>query len=151
MGPVHNFTILADYYQFYIQDDDVTFGDLSDAWTPEAVSRLLAVAPHTVGIGTVRNTKVVVTVEILEANCELESGSFDRTNMCSIQIDTGRLVIAGCTDYFPDAARIHCAPGLYQVLVGYKGLNAVSDDGLEGQDSYHIYLRPVIHSYRGAV
>ena len=63
MGPVHRTsTILADYYQFYIQDDDVKFGDLSDAWTPEAVSRLLAVAPHTVGIGTVRNTKVAVSV-----------------------------------------------------------------------------------------
>jgi hypothetical protein len=141
---VPNFTILADYYQFYIQDDDVAFGDLSDAWTTEAVNRLLAVAPHTVGVGTVRNTKVAVTVQILEANCEIESGSFDRTNTCSIQIDSGRLVIAGCTDYFPDAARIDCAAGLYHVLVGYRGLDTVSDDGQEGQDSYHIYLWPVI-------
>jgi hypothetical protein len=57
-----------------------------------------------------------------------------------IQIDTGRLVIAGCTDYFPDAARIEVEPGTYNALIGYKGLGTLSEDGLDGDDSYHIFL-----------
>ena len=137
-----NLTIFADYYQFYIQDDDEKFGDLSDAWTPEAVDRLLAVAPHTVGIGTVRNVEVPVEVRVLDTQPEIVSQVFDRTNQCTIQIDTGRIVVAGCTDYFPEAVRIQCSPGLYRVLVGYKGLATTSDNGLDGSDSYHVFLWP---------
>ena len=37
-------TLFADYHQFYIQDDDDRFGDLSEAWTEEATNKLLAVS-----------------------------------------------------------------------------------------------------------
>src|SRR5262245_14606727 len=60
----HHFHLFADYHQFYVQDDDPSFGDLSKAWTEEAVARLMAVAPHVVSVGTARNTDVLVTVEI---------------------------------------------------------------------------------------
>jgi len=56
-------SLFADYFQFYIQDETVT-GDLSDAWNEEAVGRLLAIAPGTIGVGTVRNMDVPVVVEI---------------------------------------------------------------------------------------
>lgn len=52
----HQFDVFADYFQFYLQDDDTQLGDLSEAWTPEAVDRLLAVVAGAVGVGTVRNT-----------------------------------------------------------------------------------------------
>ncbi len=57
----YELTLFADYHQFYIQDENVD-GKLSDAWTDEAVERLLTVAPGTVGIGTVRNVDVPVTM-----------------------------------------------------------------------------------------
>ena len=47
----HDLQLFADYYQFYLQDDDSEYGDLSEAWTDEAMERALAVAPHVVGIG----------------------------------------------------------------------------------------------------
>ena len=56
-------SLFADYFQFYIQDEAVT-GDLSKAWNEETTSRLLAMAPGTIGIGT----DVPVTVEILTTN-----------------------------------------------------------------------------------
>ena len=120
-------TIFADYYQLYIQDDDERFGDLSEAWTGEAVARLFAVAPHAVGIGTVRNVDVPVEVTVSQARPEINRFGFERTNECHIQIDTGRIVVSGCTDCFPSAERIGCAPGTYHVLVGYKGLNTISN------------------------
>lgn len=136
----HRFEILADYFQFYLQDDDTRFGDLSEAWTKEAVEKLLAVGPHVIGIGTARNMTVPVTVSLRETRPEIGEAGFERINECTIAIDTGRLVIAGCTDYFPDAARIEVPPGTYGALIGYKGFDTLSEDELDGDDSYHIFL-----------
>lgn len=138
----HHFQVFADYHQFYVQDDDPSFGDLSKAWSEEAVARLLAVAPHVVGVGTVRNTHVPVTVEIHDTRPQLDLEAWDRVNLVSLAIDTGRLVVAGCTGYFPDAARIDVTAGTYEVLVCYAGLRSVSADGLTGNDTYHLYLYP---------
>jgi hypothetical protein len=132
--------VFADYHQFYLQDDDVRFGDLSDAWTPEATDRLMAVADHVVGIGTVRNMEVPVHLAIVAELPDLDSSQWDRVNRSSLVCDTGRIVVAGCTDYFPDAKRIEVKPGTYDVLVGYKNLESLSEDGLEGDDSYHVFL-----------
>ena len=132
--------IFADYHQFYIQDDDDRFGDLSEAWTDEAVSSLLAVSDHVVGIGTVRNSDVLVIVENCAVLPEFDADEWDRTNRTTLECDTGRLVVAGCTDYFPDAFRLEAEPGTYDVLVGYRNLETNSENALEGDDSYHIFI-----------
>ncbi len=63
------YELLADYFQFYLQDESAD-GSLGESWTEEAVARLLAVAPGAIGIGTVRNMQVPVIVEVLERrNC----------------------------------------------------------------------------------
>ncbi len=139
------FTIFADYFQFYIQDEPAD-GDLSDAWHAEAESRMLAVASGTVGIGTVRNMDVSVSVLLHD---EAPISAFDDSDHvveCSISVTSDRLVLAGCTDYFPDAARIKVVPGTYRVRVSYKGLTTVSSDGMDGSDSYllELWLAPAI-------
>ena len=91
-------TIFADYHQFYLQDDDERFGNLSDAWTPEATERLIAVAEHVVGIGTVRNTNVPVRIEVGPQLPTLDRSQWDKVNRASLVCDTGRIVVAGCTD-----------------------------------------------------
>ena len=135
-------TIFADYHQFYLQDDDERFGNLSDAWTPEATERLIAVTEHVVGIGTVRNMNVPVRIEVGPQLPTLDRSQWDKVNRASLVCDTGRIVVAGCADYFPDAKRLSVSPGTYDVLVGYKDLGSLSEDGLEGADSYHIFLAP---------
>jgi hypothetical protein len=136
-------TLFADYFQFYVQDDDEAYGDLSNAWSQEAVDDLLAVSDHVIGVGTVRNMDVPVFVEILDTLPILQSNDWDRINYSSITCDTGRLVIAGCTDYFPDAKRIEVKPGHYKVAIGYKNLEKISEDGLDGEDSYHLFFARV--------
>ncbi len=133
--------LFADYFQFYLQDEAAE-GDLSDSWTDEATDRLLAVAPGTVGVGTVRNMEVPVSVEVLEGEPPLDAAEWDHMTECSIQIDSGQLVVAGCTDYFPDAMRISLAPGTYAVRVSYGGLASLSADGLDGDDHYRVQLWP---------
>src|SRR5438045_4029156 len=100
----YKYEIFADYHQFYLQDDDQSFGDLSQAWTEEATERLLAVAPHVIGVGTVRNMNVPVTVTVHEAKPKIDEAEWDHITTASLQIDSGRIVVAGCTDYYPDAA-----------------------------------------------
>lgn len=138
-------TLFADYHQFYLQDDDVRFGDLSDAWTQDATEQLLAVADHVVGIGTVRDAEVSVQVTVAADLPDLDSSQWDRINRTRLMCDTGRIVIAGCTDYFPDARRIEVKPGPYEVMVGYKNIRTSSEAGLDGNDSYHIFLAPSKH------
>lgn len=134
--------LFADYHQFYLQDDDDRFGDLSNSWTPEATERLLAVADHVVGVGTARNMEVPVHISIEPQLPKLDPSEWDRINRTSLVCDTGRIVVAGCTDYFPDAKRLQVTPGHYDVLVAYRNLEALSEDGLDGDDSYHIFLAP---------
>lgn len=133
-------TLFADYYQFYLQDDDPRFGDLSHAWTPEAVDRLIAVGDHVVGIGTVRNMNVQARITVAFKLPNLDPKEWNKINRASLVCDTGRIVIAGCTDYFPDAMRINIEPGTYDVLVGYRDLDSLSEDRMDGNDSYHIFL-----------
>ena len=135
-------TLFADYYQFYLQDDDSEVGDLSDAWTTEAVKRKLAIAPNTIGVGTARNMDVPVEIQIHDEEPKINFDEWDLINQCSIEINTGRIVIAGCTDYFPDAMRIDISPRIYQSIICYKALDSISDDGLDGDDSYLIHLFP---------
>ena len=135
------FSIFADYFQFYIQDEAAD-GDLSDAWSDEAVDRLFAVGPGVVGIGTVRNMDVPVTVEILDAEKAIDLAEWDHVVECTLATESTNLVNAGCTDYFPDAARIPVAPGTYRLRACYAGLATLSDDGLEGNDRYHLQLWP---------
>jgi len=137
----HHFDLFADYHQFYIQDEPVE-GNLGDSWTPEAIERLLALAPGTVGVRTVRNMTVPVDIEICDTPFDERLDAWDQVNECSIQIESGRIVVAGCTDYFPDAARIVVQPSTYRVRVYYGKLDSLSPDGLEGEDHYRLAMWP---------
>ena len=122
--------IFADYYQFYLQDE-AAGGDLSDAWTDESVERLLALAHGVVGVGTAGNGSVSVAIEILETEPTTAFESYDQLNECSIEIANGPLVVAGCNDYFPEAARIPIALGVYRVRISYC---------LSGEERYLVQL-----------
>ena len=142
MPRTFQYEIFADYHQFYLKDDDQSFGDLSEAWTQEATDRLLAVAPHVIGVGTVRNTTVPVSVVVHESQPKDSPDEWDHITTASLRIDTGRIVVAGCTDYYPDAARIEVAPGVYEVVICYSKLGSLRENGLDGEDSYHVHLFP---------
>jgi hypothetical protein len=116
MSQRFEFKLFADYYQFYLQDESVS-GDLSESWTQDAVDRLLAVAPGKIGVGTVRNMNVPVVVEVADVAPDDDLSVWDQANECDLVALSGRLVIAGCTDYFPDASRIELPPGSYRARI----------------------------------
>jgi len=139
MTRTFQYKLFADYHQFYVQDESVE-GNLSDSWTPDAVARDLAVAPGTIGIGTARNATVPVVVEIADGEPDDAMDGWDQVTECSIEVASGRLVVAGCIDYFPDAARIEVPPGSYRARIYSGNLNSLSDDGLNGDDHYRVVL-----------
>lgn len=138
-------TLFADYHQFYLRDEFAD-GDLSEAWTDAAVCRMMAVSEGVVGFGTVRNMEVPVTVELLSSEPTVDLQRCDHIVEGSLTILRGPLVVAGCTDYLPDAARFELKPGAYRVRLSASGLDTLSDDGLEGQDRYlvQLWLAPAI-------
>ena len=138
---MRTFNLFADYFQFYLQDEAVD-GYLSDSWTDEAVTRLLAVAPGTVGVGTVRNMEVPVTLDVLASEPALDEGAYDHIVEGSLSVGGKNLVIAGCTGCFPEAARIQIEPGSYRVRACFSGLETLSEDGVDGEDHYHLQLWP---------
>ena len=137
----HEFELFADYFQFYLQDEVVT-GDLSESWTEEAVARLLAVAPGTVGVGTLRNVTVKVAVEIHEAEPPLRLFDWDHVAECGLSVLSGRIVVAGCTDYFPEATRISVEPGHYRVRLCAGGFETITEEWEDADDCYVVQLWP---------
>ena len=138
----YNHKLVADYHQFYLQDEDAE-GDLSNSWTQEATDNLLALGRGTIGVGTARSTEVPVTLQISsDAPNDEDFSEWDQVNECSIEVPSGRLVIAGCIDYFPDAVRLSIEPGTYRARVYYGKLDELSEDGEQGDDHYRIVLWP---------
>lgn len=135
----HQLQLFADYYQFYIQDEAAD-GDLSDAWSQDAVQRMLSVSEGVVGIGTVRNMEVPVTIEFLDSEPPINLTIFDHVVEGSLVVAQGPVVVAGCTDYFPDATRFDLTPGTYRVRLSASGFDTISEDGLDGQDHYLVQL-----------
>jgi hypothetical protein len=105
----YDFELFADYFQFYLQDETAV-GDLSDAWTAEAQASRIAVAPGTVGIGAARTMVVPVILEVLSSQPNY-SPDEDHIAEAGLTMRSGALVVAGCTDFFPGAARVSLAPG----------------------------------------
>jgi hypothetical protein len=133
------FQLFADYFQFYLQDEPAK-GDLSKSWSKEATARMLAVAPGTVGIGTTQNTHVAVLLEVHDEEPPIDLAEWDHVAECSLDVGSGRIVIAGCTDYFPDADRLEVPPGHYRARVSFGVLTRGSDGGLPGEDHYRVQL-----------
>lgn len=134
-----NLNLFADYFQIYLEDEN-NGKNLSDSWTDEAVRSMLTVTNTTIGIGTVRNMDVPVTLNIFNSKPEIknELENIDQINECDIEIMSGKFVIAGCTDYYPDAKRIEVENGIYRLRIYYGNLDKLSDDGLDGDDFYII-------------
>ncbi len=140
--------LFADYFQFYLQDDDIEKGNLEDAWTDAASHRQLAVAPFVLGVGTARNMEVPVRVFLGASPTNLDLAQYDLVNRAGLENETGRIVLAGCTDYFPDAIRFDVPIGYLDVVIGYGQLDSLSEDELDGNDFYDVFIVPTESSIK---
>lgn len=133
--------LFADYCQFYLQDERAE-GGLADSWNEEASINRLAVAPGVFAVGTARNFTVPVVVEVRQRKPEDSLDGWDHVVETGLEVLSGRIVVAGCTDYFPDAVRIPVVPGQYRSRTYYAGLGTVGRNGTDGEDHYKVVLWP---------
>ncbi|MFF1730343.1 hypothetical protein [Streptomyces sp. NPDC058247] len=127
-------TLFADYFQIHVSDAD-SDGDLSDAWTDQAVSDHLAVAPDALGIGTAVNVNVSVTVIVLPQEPSDDGSEFDHVVEASLDVSSGRMMVLGCTDYAPDAATFQVASGWNRVRVCRGNLARATQADVDSDES----------------
>ncbi len=132
--------LFADYFQIYLHDED--HPELPDDYSDEAIARHLMAGPHAVILQTARNMTVPVRVEWHDARPEAELDAFQHVVEAGFACPSGRLLLAGLTDYEPDAPRLQVTPGPLGGRASLSGLDRLSADGLEGDDRYLVQLWP---------
>jgi hypothetical protein len=135
----YQFQLFADYFQFYVEDEnpeDTTEHIWDDKYSVEIG---LATGKGIIAVGTERNFTVPFSLEIHDAEPDDDFSSWDRVNECSLDIPSGTIVIFGCTDYRPDAARVSVSPQCYRARIYYGGLDSVTAFD-KGDDIYKMAL-----------
>jgi hypothetical protein len=125
--------LFADYHQIHLFDDGSTT-DLGDAWTEAAVLDQLAVATDAMAVGTTVNVNVAVTVSVLAAAPPDDSVEFDHVVEGSLYVPSGRLVVMGCTDFAPEAARFEVPAGPLRVRAARGNLAEAERLGIDSDD-----------------
>ncbi|MFF0290930.1 hypothetical protein [Streptomyces sp. NPDC005262] len=134
MATTAELILFADYFQIHVTDAGLD-GDLSEAWTDQAVADQLAVAPAALGIGTAVNVNVHVTVRLLPLEPGDDSTEFDHVVEASLNVPSGQLVVLGCTDYCPDAAKFDVPAGWTRVRVSRSNLARAVEADIDSDES----------------
>jgi len=119
------YEIFAECQQFFLQDERAE--EYPD-WTGEEVYRLLAVQPRIMSVGTTSDTFVTVVVEINDSEPDEDMSVWDQVNESTLEITSGRLVIACVGDGPLDARRIEVLSGSYRARIYYGNLSLLTDD-----------------------
>lgn len=141
MSSVNNFSVFADYFQFIVQDE-LSDDDFANIWSDEASAAQTAFGRCAVCPGTLRNVTVPVDLVIVEADPRLSLDTVDHAVEGSIELPSGRVVVMGCNDYFPDAPRLEVEPGTYHVLAVMTGIDSIKNEWEPADDRHIVYLWP---------
>ena len=135
----YQYELFADYFQFYVEDENPK-GTTEHIWDDQrSVEIGLGVGKGIIGVGTGRNFTVPVSFEIHDSEPQDAFSIWDKVHECSIDILSGTVVIFGCTDYRPDAARVQVSPQCYRARIYYGGLDTVTEFD-KGDDIYKVVI-----------
>lgn len=132
--------LMADYFQIYLRD--AAHPDLPDDYTDTAMARRLVAGPYAIILHTARNMPVPIRVEWHADRPPLDLAAEQHVIEAGFDCPSGRLVLAGLTDYEPSAARLTVPAGWIGVRASFRGLDTLSADGLSGDDRYVLQLWP---------
>jgi len=132
--------IFADYHQLYLRDE--AHPDLPDDYTDENIERRIMAGPTAIILHTERNMMVPVRVEWHSQRPAFEEDAYQHVVEASFVCQSGQLVLAGMTDNEDDSPRLPVKAGPIGVRANLSGLDTLSEDGLDGNDSYLLQLWP---------
>lgn len=141
MRTVYTFKVFADYFQFVVQDE-VSDDDFASIWNPDALAAQTAFGRRAVCPGTLRNVEVPVEIIVVEDDPKLSLEDVDHAVEGSFEIPSGRVVVMGCTAYFPDAPRFEVQPGTCRALAVMTGIESIQNEWDPADDKYIVYLWP---------
>jgi hypothetical protein len=130
--------LFADYHQFYLADA-VSEPDLPTQWSDEALRRRVLASDGVLVVSTARNVSVPVRVELHDTRPTIDLSLTDHAVETTLRT-SGEIVIAGLTDYLPDAAWAKVPAGELRALAISTGIGTLSKNGLKGDDRYVIHL-----------
>ncbi len=134
-----SYRIFADYFQFYLWDQELHPLAPVD-YTDEDIQNRIKTGPNVVVVQPFRNMDVPVDLEVLDSPLDDETGDWDHVAECSLSLPSGHLGIEECTGGPID--EIELKPGTYRVRCYFGNLSSFSDDGLDGDDHYRIVMWP---------
>jgi hypothetical protein len=137
--PLHRcrLTIFADYHQFYVWDSETSGRHAPEEWTDQDIEDRAKFAAGVVVICPVRNMNVSVEVGIWDSEPQAIFDQWQHAVEAPLTT-TGRIEIDECTG--ESQAGFDVPPGDYKVRALYRGLDTLSEDGLEGNDFYEIQI-----------
>jgi hypothetical protein len=132
-------SLFADYHQFYLADDTAKLPEME--YTAADLRARIVTSEQGLVVFTVRNMDVQVRVELHGEQPRIDHEQADHVVLGSFRT-SGRIVIAGLSDWVPKAARASVPPGTLCAMVVFTGLDTLSEDGLDGDDRYVVHLWP---------
>jgi hypothetical protein len=139
LSVVFDGSLFADYHQFYLADEIAKLPEMD--YAAEDLRARIATSEHGLVVFTVRNMDVQVRVELHCEEPRIDREEANHIVMGSFRT-SGRIVIAGLSDWAPEAARASVPPGALRAMVIFTGLDTLSEDGLDGDDRYVVHLWP---------
>jgi hypothetical protein len=136
---IREYTIFADYRQFYLWDHAAQ-PDVALDYDDEDVERRIKAAPFLVVVQPERAMDVPVTLELRDDPPADAGAEWDHVAEASLDLPSGQLEIHECTGGSIDIVAV--PQGSYRVRAHFAGLRTLSDDGLDGDDRYHLVIWP---------
>ena len=111
---------------------------------------LFVAGDNVIGVGTVRDLDVEVSLQIMSTPMDGRDidrlpddiDQWDHIAQSTLNLPSGKLLIAGLTEDIERAATVDLEPGRYGVRVFWSNLDVVDEMGFEGDDSYKVILWP---------
>jgi hypothetical protein len=129
--------VFADYHQFYIWDPQKSNRHAPEDWSDQDVANRAKIADGIVVICPVRNMTVPVEIGIWDSEPQVIFSAWQHVVEAPLATN-GLIEIHECTGEAHAHFRVEA--GDYTVRALYRGLDTLSEDGLEGKDFYEIQI-----------
>jgi len=105
-----SFDVAAEFHQFYLMDDE-SQPPIPEAITDQDMAARVRVAPNIAVLHTLFEGVIPVTLQVTQAPPLDDSSNWDHVVEFSVDVPSGRVVVAGCVSYLPECPRMSVPAG----------------------------------------
>src|SRR5271156_932212 len=128
--------IMADYFQFYLWDSDTR--KAPEIWTETDVQNRAKADSGVVVICPIRNMPVPVEISIWDSEPHYILAQWQHAVEIPLQLQKDLIEIHECIG--GALAHFTIPAGDYTVRALFRGLDTISENGLEGEDFYEVQI-----------